>query len=176
MPARPRIPPALWAAFIAIDLAIIGAVLAAIFWVAPVPAALARSGTLAQARAAHPSGLTVAVVTADWCLACQMYKRGALGDERVAQWLAENAGSVLLVHGQDDADIAALGVSGVPATVVTLGDATMAAHIGLMSADELLEFLKTQAARVPEFQRDLPASGEGEDDDLPEAPDVPAGG
>lgn len=152
MHTKPRIPPALWAVFGIIDLAIIGAVLAAVFWVAPLPPAFEAGHTLEQARAAHPRGLTVAVITADPCLACQMYKRGALRDERFTQWAADNAGVVHLKRGRDDAAIASLNVTGSPATVVMLGHQTMAAHVGLMSGDELMEFLREQEARIPEFQ------------------------
>ena len=38
MAGKVKIPPILWVVFAVVDLAIIGAVLAAVFWVAPVPA------------------------------------------------------------------------------------------------------------------------------------------
>ena len=54
MAAKPRKRLALWAAFVVIDLVIMGGVLAAVFWVAPVPPALAANHTLAGPNSAPP--------------------------------------------------------------------------------------------------------------------------
>ena len=165
-----RIRPAVLAAFIALDLVIVGVVLIALFWVAPAPPAFAQGQTLAQAQRAKPDGLSVAVITADWCFACQMYKRGPLADARVTSWLEEHAGTTLLVHGKNDADIEAVGVEGLPATVIMTGSSVLAVHTGLMSADELLEFLESNRARALEAAApatpDAEPSGEGDSGDL----------
>lgn len=160
MPANVRIRPAVLAAFIALDLVIVGVVLIALFWVAPAPPAFAQGQTLAQAQRAKPTGLSVAVITADWCFACQMYKRGPLADARVTSWLEEHAGTTLLVHGEHDADIEAVGVEGLPATVIMTGSSVLAAHIGLMSAEELLEFLESN--RVRALEAGAPATPDAE--------------
>lgn len=175
--ARPaqtrRIPPLLWVVFILVDIAIVGAILAAVFWVAPTPPALGQSTTLAEARAASPGGLVVAVATSDSCLSCQMYKRGALRDERIASWISENAGAVLLVRGTHDADIAAAGVERIPATVVLSGERVVAVHYGAMSAADLLAFLERAAA--PEASGSPAGSPVAQPD--PESPaGVPSGG
>lgn len=149
MAGKFKIPLALWIAFIVVDLAIVGAVLAAVYWVAPVPTAFSGNLTLAQARAAKPSGLTVAVVTADYCLACQIYKRGALSDPRVAAWVSDNAGAAYLKWGADESEIESISVARYPATVVLAGQAVLATHYGAMSADDLLTFLQTSVAELP---------------------------
>lgn len=148
MAAKAKIPPALWIMFIVVDVCIVGAVLIALFWVAPVPTAFAGSQTLAQASSAKPGGLSVVIVTADYCYLCQMYKRGALADARVEQWIEQHAGAVALKWGRDTEAIESIPVEGFPATVVMTGSHVLATHIGVMDTDELLEFLETARKRV----------------------------
>lgn len=148
MAGKARIPPVLWVVFAVVDLAIVAAVLGAVFWVAPTPPAFGAAQTLVQARQAKPSGLVVAVVTADWCLSCQMYKRNALADQRFTDWVSANAGATALVWGRDDADIASLQVDRYPATVVLANDSILATHYGAMSIDDLLAMLDRAAASL----------------------------
>ena len=62
-----------------------------------------------------------AVATADYCPACQGFKRYSLSDPQVTQWLEENAETVWLVAGRDDAAIAALGITVFPTTILDVG-------------------------------------------------------
>lgn len=164
--AKARLSPALWGVFILIDAVIVLGVLAAIFWVAPTPPAFATGQTMAQAQAANPSGLSVVLVTADHCLACQMYKRGALADARVNQWITENAGAVSLKWGKDQEQIDALHITSYPATVLLINGQTLASQTGGMSADDLLQFLQSNAQRATQTQDHTPA----------EAPAAPSDG
>lgn len=155
MTSKAKIPPAIWLAFIVVDLAIAGAVAIALFWVAPVPTAFGMSrAALAEASAPAASGqragVIVAVVTADSCFACQMYKRGALADARFASWVGAHAGAVHLRWGVDDEQIAGLGVERYPATVVLARGEVLATHYGAMSTDELIGFLDQAAAGASE--------------------------
>ena len=135
-----------------IALALLGA--AAVFWVAPTPPMFDPGVTFQQASAkAVAEGKPVfAVVTADYCLQCQFYKRGALRDERVIQWTKENAEPVMIRWGSDPAAIEALGVTAFPATVLMSPGSAPRILMGAPSAEELLEFLKappSPAAPVP---------------------------
>lgn len=127
---------------------------AAVFWVAPNPPMFDPGVTFQQASAkAVAEGKPVlAVVTADYCLQCQMYKRGALLDERVAQWAKEHAEPVMIKWGSDPAAMEALGVTSFPATVLLTPGAAPKILTGAPSAEELLEFLngaQTPAAPTP---------------------------
>ncbi|MCA9287295.1 MAG: hypothetical protein KDA05_01845 [Phycisphaerales bacterium] len=175
--AKRRIPPVFWVLFGLVDLVIVAVVLVALFWVAPVPPAFAGTRTLEQARQVQPTGLAVAVVTSDACLACQMYKRGALTDQRFTDWVRANAGAAYLKWGADTEQIESLGVDRFPATVVVTGDEVLATHYGPMNTDELLAFL--DAARA-ELGGAGAAPGTGDPDPDPAqpagAPQPPAGG
>lgn len=142
MSTKAKVPAALWVTFVLFDVCVVAAVLIAFFWVAPLPAAFAGGQTVAQARAAKPSGLWVVVVTADHCLSCQMYKRGGLADPRVTAWIEEHAGAAALKWGVDDEEIKEIGVTSYPATVVLAGANVVATNVGAMRAEELLEFLE----------------------------------
>lgn len=174
-----RIPPVFWVLFGLVDLVIVAVVLVALFWVAPVPSAFAGSRSLEQARAVQPTGLAVAVVTADYCLACQMYKRGALSDPRLAEWMDANAGAAYLKWGADDEQIESIGVDQFPATVVVAGERVVATHYGAMGIDELIAFLDAARAEAGRGEAapadpdadppsDPPADPEGADEQQPE--------
>lgn len=124
-------------------LALLG--VAAIFWVAPTPSMFDPGVTLQQAsaKALTESKPVLAVVTADYCLQCQVYKRSALADPRVTEWVKANAETAYVKWGTQEQDLERLGVTGFPATVLIPASGEPRVHIGLMSADELLEFLKT---------------------------------
>jgi len=160
MGGKAKTSPALWFTFVVFDLCIVAAVLIAFFWVAPMPAGFAGGQSVAQARAAKASGLSVVLVTADHCLMCQMYKRGALADPRVTAWIEQNAGAASLKWGVDSEAIAAIPVEGYPATVVMAGTSVLATHIGAMSAEELLEFLEGARKRWEEA-----GGGQGQTED-----------
>ncbi len=152
MPPKAKVPAALWIAFALVDLVIVAAVLVAFFWVAPVPGAFGDNTTLASARADQPGRPVVAVVTADSCLSCQMYKRGALTDARFAAWIEQHASGAYLKWGTSDTDIASIGVTRYPATVLVAGDAILATHYGSMRIEELLAFLGEGLATAPQAE------------------------
>lgn len=122
--------------------------LAAVFWVAPTPPMFDPGVTFQQASAkATQEGKPVfAVVTADYCLQCQIYKRGALRDQRIVQWATENSEPVMIKWGSDPAAIEALGVTSFPATVLMAPGEKPRVLTGAPSAEELLEFLNAPPA------------------------------
>ncbi len=111
---------------------------------APTPAVFDESVTIQQAsqRAAETGHVVVAVVTADFCSTCQAYKRGALNDERFAQWVQGHAEPVYLEWDRDPEIIKEIGVDRWPATVVM--DSTnhvLGKRYGAMGVAELLAFV-----------------------------------
>ncbi len=60
--------------------------------VAPTPAAFTEVRTLddALAQSEQTGKPVLALATADWCGACQAFKRGALSDEQVTTWINDN--------------------------------------------------------------------------------------
>ncbi len=135
------------------------AALAAWKWVAPVPAQFDPQVTFQQASAkAIAEGKPVlAVVTADYCLQCQIYKRTALVDPRVTEWIKDNAETAYVKWGTQEQDMERLGVTGFPATVYIPAVGEPRVHIGTMSADELLEFLKSAATTPAPASEPIPA-------------------
>ncbi len=117
--------------------------------VAPTPEALVGSASdlqAAVAQAQNEGKVVVAIATADWCPPCQVYKRGALADAGVAEWLNEHAVS-LVIDVTDRTtrhpDAEQLGVSGIPATFVIRDGEIVAEASGAMRAGELLEMLSS---------------------------------
>lgn len=117
----------------------------ALYWVAPTPPMFDPAVTFQQAsaKAAAEGKPVLAIVTADFCLQCQIYKRSALVDPRVTEWIKENAETAYVKWGTQEQDLERLGVTGFPATVYIPAVGEPRVHIGTMSADELLEFLKS---------------------------------
>lgn len=120
--------------------------------VAPTPDALAGSvGGLqaAVAQAQSENKVVVAIATADWCPPCQSYKRGALADERVAQWLDEHAVSVVIdvTDRQPNPDAQQLRVGSIPATYVIRDGSIVAEAVGAIRTNQLLEMLTGAVAQ-----------------------------
>ena len=134
-----------WALAFVVVLAAAG-VLISLFWVAPTPAIFDREVTLEQAMtaAAADDRVVLAVVTADYCIQCQMYKRGALADQRVADWVSDNAQTVYVKWGEPGAS--QVGAESFPATALLKDGDVIAVHHGVMSAEQLLEFLRGNAS------------------------------
>jgi thiol:disulfide interchange protein len=112
---------------------------------APVPAVFeGGEATLAAAveRAEAEDRVVFAVATADWCAPCQAYKKGALTDPRVAQWVSANAVPLYLNVDESPEDAQALSISGIPASFVIRGGEVVARQPGRMSADELMAWLE----------------------------------
>jgi thiol:disulfide interchange protein len=97
----------------------------------------------AKSKAQAEGKPVVAFVTADWCPPCQMMKKTTLKDERVAAFLGNQAVTVALWDGQDDADIRSLPVEAFPTTLVIRGDEVVAKAVGYMGANEYLGWLNT---------------------------------
>jgi thioredoxin 1 len=113
---------------------------------APTPPVFDEGVTLASAvDAAAADRFVFAVATADWCGPCQGYKRNALTDERVEQWIADNAVPVYINVDRRPEDAAALGVSAIPATFLLKDGQIVAGASGAMGADALLDWLNDAA-------------------------------
>ena len=96
-------------------------------------------------RASEEGKVVLAIATADWCPPCQVYKRNALVDERVEQWIADNAISVTLDvtdPNTPNPDAKSLGVQGIPTTFVINAQGQLVSQAtGALSADDLLTML-----------------------------------
>lgn len=116
---------------------------------APVPAVFEageRSLQAALERAEAEDRVVFAVATADWCGPCQSYKKGALTDPRVAQWVGANAVPLYLDIDASPEDAEALAISGIPASFIIRDGRVVARQGGLMSADELVGWLESASA------------------------------
>jgi thiol:disulfide interchange protein len=112
---------------------------------APVPAMFENGvDSLASARAeAGNDGLVFAFATADWCGPCQQFKRNALVDPAVEEWVRANATPVYIDVDQNQRDAEALQVRGIPQTTLMTGDGkVLVREVGAMSADQLLAVLR----------------------------------
>lgn len=116
--------------------------------VAPLPEGFAADQSLDDAidAARVDDRVVVAIATADWCGPCQAYKRGALSDASVQDWIDENAVAVLVDVDVMPADAHRLmeptGVRGIPATFL-LHDGQLVAHFtGGRDAESLQDWLE----------------------------------
>jgi len=115
--------------------------------VAPTPAGFSEAGPGEGAaslfEAAAASGRPVmAVVTADWCGPCQVYKRDTLSDERVAARL-DGAVERVMVDSDASPELAAeLGTRAIPRTVLLRDGEIVDALVGVADADGLLAWLE----------------------------------
>lgn len=112
--------------------------------VAPMPSVFDPSVTLASATAAAKGSDKPVLVfaTADWCGPCQVFKRGALADERVATWIREHTWPVYLDIDKSKNDAAALGVRAIPCLILLKGESIVDMIDGAHEADVVLEWLK----------------------------------
>ena len=116
---------------------------------APVPDVFAASSSLEEAieQSQVEGKLVVAIATADWCGACQTYKRGALSNDRVEAWLRENAVPVYVNVDKQPEVARELGVGSIPATYV-IADGRVVRHLtGAYGADALLKELEASLVR-----------------------------
>ena len=129
-----------------------GGLLGAKFWfgrAAPVPDAFASDIRLAQAiEQSKETGKPVfALFTADWCGACQQYKRGSLSETGVASALADRTIPVYvnIDHEPDDVSLmAAMGLSvrSIPTSVVISGGEVTSTAVGPQSSSAVLAMIK----------------------------------
>ncbi|MEM1165681.1 MAG: thioredoxin family protein [Planctomycetota bacterium] len=100
----------------------------------------------AMAQADREDKVVLAVASGDpWCAPCQRYKKAALSDPRVEEWVRANAIPVYisLAPGENDPEAARLGVRGVPTTVILRDGQIVDRHAGVIPAEQLLEMLAT---------------------------------
>ena len=139
----------------------------ALFWVAPTPPMFEDGATLvdAEAQAAGSGRYVLAISTADWCALCQAYKRGALTDDAVEAWVAENATPVYVNVDEDSEAAARLKAQSkpgqLPVTTLLKDGQIVASHVGLLNASGLLSWLE-QNSSPTEQQDDAPSADEGE--------------
>lgn len=113
---------------------------------APTPPAF-KFTTLAAAevQARDEGKPVVAVFTARWCGACQGFKRGALADASVSNWLGDQAVAALIDIDAQPGDAEAMGVSAVPTTVLLRDGQVLARQVGAMGAAQLRDWLEQNA-------------------------------
>lgn len=91
-----------------------------------------------------------AVVTADWCGPCQTYKRTALADEAVQDWLTQHAVSVMLDAtsplSREDA-LLLNDPQSIPMTAMFIDGRMVDAFGGVMDASTLLQWLEQSTER-----------------------------
>lgn len=94
------------------------------------------------AERAGEGGIVFAYATADWCGPCQHYKKTALSDPRVTEWVKANATPAYIDVDRNATDAQTLGASAIPMTVILNGRGeVLASATGAMSADRLLSML-----------------------------------
>ena len=105
--------------------------------------------TLREAsQRAGEGGLIFAFATADWCGPCQHYKKTALSDPRVTDWVKANATPAYIDTDRNASDAQTLGASAIPMTVImTGGGEVLASATGAMPADRLLSMLEDAKRR-----------------------------
>jgi thiol:disulfide interchange protein len=154
-PGTPEPPPKRSSAMkpLLIGLIFVGAFSALVYFKtrpAPTPEAFVQQATLLDAidQGAAEGKLVFAVVTADWCPPCQSYKRGALADERVREWLDANAIAVMVDATRNIPRNEAMLLNeprSIPMTALLRDGAMISSFEGQMSASNLLSWLETQS-------------------------------
>jgi len=156
---------------------IVGLVLISVFslfvWhstrTAPTPDIFLQDTSLLEAfdLAAADGKPVFAVVTADWCAPCQTYKRTALADEAVQDWLTQNAVSVMLDNtsplSREDAMLLNDPQS-IPMTAMFIDGRMVDAFTGSKGSGFLLDWLEQSVERGS-----APISDDPLADDLPPA-------
>jgi len=157
---------------------IVGLVLVGVFslfvWhstrTAPTPDIFLQDTSLLEAfdLAAADDKPVFAVVTADWCGPCQTYKRTALADAAVQDWLSQHAVSVMVDAtsplSREDAMLLNDPQS-IPMTAMFINGRMVDAFGGRRDATSLLHWLEQSAERGSAPMSDDPLV-----DDLPPAP------
>jgi len=111
--------------------------------VAPVPPMFDQAVSFDQAmEQSKDSGKPVfAFVTADWCGPCQAFKRGALANDKVIDFVTENTQPVYIDGDEHPELVQSLGVTGYPTIVLIKDNAILDARSGGMTTSTLLAWL-----------------------------------
>lgn len=137
-----------------LEMLVIVALLAGVYWwigrPAPTPEFFGQSYSLddAMARAEKDNKVVFAYATADWCAPCQTFKRGALSDARVVDWMHANAVPVYIDIDDNPDDAMRLGVGPIPASFVIADKRIIDAASGPQSASQFLAWLERARQRV----------------------------
>lgn len=90
-----------------------------------------------------------AVFSASWCPPCQGYKRGALADDKVAQWLEANTVPVYVDVDEQPNAARKLDVSSIPATFMLSPTGEVSAKaVGPLSTKDLLGWLDSNKPKA----------------------------
>lgn len=111
--------------------------------VAPDPPLFSAGYSLSQAQLQAHGRPVLAVFTAEWCGACQSYKRGALADSRVERYVSDHLVPVMVDFNTAESQAEAFGVGALPATVVLREGKVVARSEGAMGAEELIDWLRS---------------------------------
>ncbi len=116
---------------------------------APKPALFTSGASSLDAaidRAEDTGKVVFAFATADWCGPCQTFKKGALADPRVAEWVEQNAEPVYIDVDASPSDAQRLGVRGIPASYVLKDGEIVNATSGVQGAGAFLDWLEQSKA------------------------------
>jgi thiol:disulfide interchange protein len=137
-----------------LEMLAIVALLSGVYWwigrPAPTPTFFGQSFSLddAMARAEKDDKVVFAYATADWCAPCQTFKRGALSNERVIDWMKQNAIPVYIDIDDNPEDAVRLGVNPIPASFVIADGRIVDSVDGPLSTERFLAWLERARQRA----------------------------
>ncbi|MCL4221806.1 MAG: thioredoxin family protein [Phycisphaerales bacterium] len=120
--------------------------------VAPTPDMFSENLSLNAAldRSVRTGRPVLAVVTADWCGACQALKRGALSDTQVERIVSESFVPVYVDSDRSPGEVAQIGrVEYLPTVVVIVGGREVTRAVGNQSAGQLRVMLEQALRPAP---------------------------
>ena len=136
-----------------LELIVIVALLSGLYWwlgrSAPTPTLFGQSVSLdeAMASAEAEDKIVFAYATASWCTPCQQFKRGALSDERVIDWMEANAVPVYIDIDENPNDAMRLGVRPIPASFIIADGKIVDTVVGPVGAKDFVSWLESTRAR-----------------------------
>lgn len=119
--------------------------------IAPLPPAFDRSVTLeyAQKSAQATDKPVLVFVSADWCGACQRFKRKALASQLVTQQIRKDYVPVYLDATEANREAMSLRVVGVPTLLVLRGGLEVSRLTGGVGEGELIQWLDKSLTMKP---------------------------
>lgn len=118
---------------------------------APMPPAFDKTVTLAEAssRAAQSGKPVLVFATADWCGPCQSFKKNALKDKTVEQWITINTHAVYLDCTKEvPADARDLPINALPTLLLVRNGKAVASLEGAESAATVIAWFEANAGAV----------------------------